>query len=91
MTAASDSSNISCGFKMMALAAQAVCASNILRNWALLPGSEQLLADARCIDALARALAAVTDTAGPAAAELAGNVLDVLRQVSASPLQFKPG
>lgn len=57
-------------------------ASNILRNWALMPGSEQLLADANCINALAFAVAAVAHEGGPAAAQLTGNVLDVLQQVS---------
>lgn len=55
--------------------------SNVLRNWALLPGSERLLADAGCLDAVARALAAVSHDGGAAAAELVGNLLDVLQQV----------
>ena len=55
--------------------------SNILRNWALMPGSERLLAEAACVHALAHALEAVSHDSGPAAAELAGNLLDVLQQV----------
>jgi hypothetical protein len=63
------------------LALQAVSVSNILRNWALMPGSERLLAEAACVDALAHALEAVSHDSGPAAAELASNLLDVLQQV----------
>ena len=65
------------------LALQAVSVSNILRNWALMPGSERLLADAACVHTLTHALEAVSHDSGPAAAELAGNLLDVLQQVLA--------
>jgi hypothetical protein len=60
---------------------QAVSVSNILRNWALMPGSERLLADAACVHELAHALEAASHDSGAAAAELAGNLLDVLQQV----------
>ncbi len=60
---------------------QAVCASSILRNWALQPGGAEVLQAPNCVDALAAALAAVSHDNGAAAEELTGNILDVLQQV----------
>ncbi len=60
---------------------QAVCVSHVLRNWALQPGSGGALSVPDAVDALAAALAALEHDGGAAAAELAGNVLDVFAQV----------
>jgi len=61
-----------------------VCASSILRNWALQPGAGEVLKAPACVDALARTLAAASHDDGADAAELAGNILDVLQQVGHS-------
>lgn len=67
---------------------QAVCASNILRNWALQPGGEAALAAPRCVDAVARALATASHDDGAAGGELTGNLLDVLQQVIGRSAEF---